>query len=195
MVDPQGRVVISHGINVIRKTAPYYPPNFDASDARFLAGEGFNGQRIGFIWAGVEPAPDTIDTAYVSRISQLNDTLAAAGMYALVDFHQDTYGAKYGGDGAPDWAAISAPCPSPPDQASSCQKTAMLQAFQNLWDNAPASDGTGLQEHFRAAWKAAATALSGAPNLTGYDLFNEPYAGIQYTASSSAPALALKPGS
>ena len=57
IVDSQGRVVIVHGFDILKKLAPYYPSKFTAADARFLADEGFTAARIGFIWAGVEPQP------------------------------------------------------------------------------------------------------------------------------------------
>ena len=59
LVDPQGRVVIVHGLNLVWKHAPYVPPatraGFLARDARWLARHGFNGARVGTLWAGLTP--------------------------------------------------------------------------------------------------------------------------------------------
>jgi endoglycosylceramidase len=161
IVDSDGRVVITHGLNLIWKTAPYYPVSFSAKDARYLVSQGFTGARIGFLWAGVEPAPNDIDTKYVEQIGRINRILGNYGIRTLVDFHQDLYSANYGGDGAAPWASIG----------SSAQ-----QAFQSFW-NDQSVDTTGLEQHFDAASQAGAKALARAPNLLGFDLLNEPYAG------------------
>ncbi|HVX23373.1 MAG TPA: cellulase family glycosylhydrolase [Acidimicrobiales bacterium] len=161
IVDGEGRVVITHGLNLIWKTAPYYPPSFSAKDARFLVSQGFTGARIGFLWAGVEPAPGTIDSGYVKEIARINRILGDFGIRTLVDFHQDDYSATYDGDGAPAWASVG---------------SGALQAFQSLWDDQRV-DGKGLVQHFDAAWTAGAKAVGRSPNLLGLDLFNEPYDG------------------
>jgi endoglycosylceramidase len=163
IVDDEGRVVITHGLNLIWKTAPYYPPAFSDQDARFLASEGFSGARIGFLWTGVEPSPGKYDMAYVRRIAAINNMLGASRIRTLVDFHQDNYAAKYDGDGAPAWASLGANS---------------QQAFQSLWDDSPV-DGQGLNTEFERAWKTAVGALGNAPNILGLDLLNEPYPGDQ----------------
>ena len=75
LTDPWGRVIILHGLDLVWKTDPYYPPVFSAQDAKFLVQEGFNGARIGFIWAGAEPEPGRYDTGYIDRIAKMNVTL------------------------------------------------------------------------------------------------------------------------
>lgn len=178
IVDNKGRVVITHGLDVIWKTSPYYPTAFSAQDAKFLVSEGFSGARIGFIWAGVEPTPRALSSTYVSQIARINGILGQYGIRTLVDFHQDNYSAKYGGDGAPLWAS---------------QGSGTLQAFQNLWDN-KSVDGTGLSQHFQAAWTAAARSLGKSTNLLGLDVFNEPYPGIQSGCSLFAPCPVFEEG-
>src|SRR5579875_2378420 len=46
IVDSEGRVVLTHGLNMIWKKPPYYPPYFSQQDGRFLASEGFTGARL-----------------------------------------------------------------------------------------------------------------------------------------------------
>ena len=176
-LDPQGRVVITHGFNIVQKTAPFYPPVFSAQDAQFLASEGFTGARIGFIWEGLEPKAGAYDHAYAARVASVNAVLAQYGFRTLVDFHQDSYGPKYGGDGAPAWASDDNLCVQ-----SVCTATNQgTQAWANFWVNAPAPDGVGLRDHFTGAWKVAASALVGARNLLGLDLLNEPQPGSAYS--------------
>src|SRR4051794_30622337 len=71
LVDDQGRAVIAHGVNVVRKVAPFVRTEFGEADARALADEGFTVARIGFIWEAVEPRPGVYDDAYVARVLAL----------------------------------------------------------------------------------------------------------------------------
>jgi len=172
MVDAHGRVVLEHGVDIVHKIAPFYPNNFSAHDARFLANEGFTAARIGFIWAGVEPRPGHYDDAYIKKVVAFNNLLAQYGIRTLVDFHQDLWSASAGGDGAPAWATLGGN---------------FLDDFQDFWDNDRASDGVGIQTHFIRAWRHVVRMLdrsAGAANVLGLDPFNEPYAG---TDSGCAP--------
>ncbi len=178
IVDNEDRVVITHGFDILWKTAPYYPPAFSAKDAQFLVSQGFTGARIGFLWVGVEPEPGSYDTSYVKHIARLNALLSRYGIRTLVDFHQDDYSASYGGDGAPAWASIG----------SSAE-----DAFENLW-NDQVVNGTGLIQHFAKVWQIAATALRGAPNLVGFDIFNEPYAGTSTGCALFSPCPSFEEG-
>lgn len=177
-----------HGLDLVWKTDPYYPPEFSAQDVKFLVQEGFNVARIGFIWAGVEPMPGHYDTTYINRIAHMNATLGRYGIRTMVDFHQDNYSAKYGGDGAPTWASVDSNCPPPVD---ACNKT--LQAFQNLWDNLPVG-GAGLTHQFEGAWTRAAAALRDSQNVLAYDVFNEPYAGSATGCALFSPCPSFEQG-
>lgn len=186
ITDRQGRVVVMHGVNIVKKVAPYYPNVFSAKDAEFLADEGFTAARIGFIWAGVEPEPGVYDNAYIKKILGLNNLLARYGIHTLIDVHQDSYttqgpdpvrslcadhGVCYlaSGDGAPQWATLGS------------SADAQFQAF---WDNKPAADGVGIQTRFVNMWRHIVPMLKvsgGANNVIGLDPFNEPYPGSGYS--------------
>jgi endoglycosylceramidase len=190
LVDGQGRVISVHGVNLVRKTAPYYPANFGDSDAALLASEGLNAARIGFIWEAVEPRPGVYDDAYIRRIVAVNDLLAAHGIRTLVDFHQDGWSRSAGisqlggasGDGAPQWATLGADPRNAQDD------------FRAFWDDEPAADGVGIQTHFVRAWQHVIRILNasaGRANIVGIDPFNEPYAGSGYSCQpflASCPA-------
>ena len=172
LVDSQGRVVIVHGVGIIWKVAPYYPPRFGVQDARLLADEGFTAVREGFIWAGVEPQPGRYDDRYLARNTALNKLLARYGIRTLIDFHQDVWSKSAGGDGAPDWATLG---------------TNFEDDFQHFWNNDAAPDGVGIQTHYIDAWRHVVRTLDaskGAGNILGWDPFNEPYPG---TDSACAP--------
>src|SRR5689334_13368638 len=73
LVDQYGRVVIVHGLNMVWKRAPYAPPDtaagFTSKDAAWLAKYGFNGARLGVLWAGVTPdEPGVADPAYFKHV-------------------------------------------------------------------------------------------------------------------------------
>lgn len=186
MVDSQGRVVVMHGFDIVKKDSPYYPSSFGTSDAEFLASEGVTAARIGFIWAGVEPEPGVYDNAYVEHVIKFAELLESYGIQPLIDFHQDSFGTTNltpadecssdgvcdiaSGDGAPSWAQLG---------------TSADTDFEAFWNNQPASDGVGIQTHFINAWKHVARMLDRSPaskGVLGLDPFNEPYPGSGYAS-------------
>jgi endoglycosylceramidase len=184
IVDAQGRVSVMHGVDLVKKTAPYYPSTFGPQDAAFLAGEGFTVARIGFMWSAVEPEPGHFDDAYIEKIIALNALLARYGIRTLIDFHQDDWGAStLYGDGAPAWASLGLT----PDQD-----------FQAFWDNRPGLNGVGIQVSFIAAWQHVVSLIdtsASAPNIVGFDPFNEPYPGSGYPSCSDfAPCAPFESG-
>jgi endoglycosylceramidase len=184
VADAAGRVIIVHGFNLVHKTAPFTPDTFSAQDARFLASEGFTAARIGLIWQAVEPQPGTYNDAYIKTVAGLNHLLGSYGIRTLIDFHQDGYGAKYGGDGAPDWAGL----------ADSTAPESDELAFQDFWNDAPASDGIGIQTRYVNAWRHVAPFFASSSNPIGYDPFNEPYPGAGYACEDSAPCPQFETG-
>ena len=172
--------MITHGFDILWKTAPYYPPAFSAKDAQFLVSQGFTGARIGFLWVGVEPEPGSYDTSYVKHIARLNALLGRYGIRTLVDFHQDDYSASYGGDGAPAWASIG----------SSAE-----DAFENLW-NDQVVNGTGLIQHFAKVWQIAGnSAARRCPTWWGSTSSMSPTPGPAPDARCSHPVRASRRGS
>ncbi len=165
LVDGQGRVFLGHGVNVVRKSDPYYPSRFGEADARLLADEGFTVARIGFIWEAVEPEPGRYDDAYIEKIAALDSLLGRYGIRTLVDFHQDLWSRGTGGDGAPAWATLGPTADS---------------SFAAFWRDDKAPDGVGIQTHFVNAWHHVAAVLRDHPNVLGLDPFNEPYPGSDY---------------
>ena len=110
LVDQYGRVVIVHGLNMVWKRAPYAPPDtaagFTAKDAAWLEKYGFNGARLGVLWAGVTPdQPGVADPAYFKRVDRMTKLLADKKIWMLFDGHQDQWHEQYGGEGVPACAA------------------------------------------------------------------------------------------
>jgi endoglycosylceramidase len=115
-IDAAGRVVVTHGVNMVYKRPPYTPEaaGFNNADAKFLARHGFNSVRLGMIYAGVEPKPGHIDGNYLSQLVRTQAVLAQNRIYSLVDFHQDLYNEKFTGEGFPAWAVLDNGLPAEP---------------------------------------------------------------------------------
>jgi endoglycosylceramidase len=182
ILDPAGRVLVLHGINMVYKRPPYAPDveGFGRDDARFLARNGFTTVRLGLIWKAVEPRPGTYDEDYLARIRRTAEILADEGIWTLLDFHQDLYHERFQGEGAPDWAVIDDGLPALPELGFPYNYFAMPglnRAFDNFWSNAAGPGGVGLQDRYAAAWAHVARYFRRTPNILGVDLFNEPWPG------------------
>lgn len=187
LVDGHGRVVIVHGVNLVWKKAPYAPPataaGFTAQDADWLETYGFNGARVGMLWAGVTPeAPGVADPAYFAKWDGVTDLLARRGIWTLFDGHQDQWHEQYGGEGAPAWAAkrpalfaLAPPLNLPFPQGYWTPEVSTV--FDSFWANRG-----GLLDGWTAYWRLVAEHYRDQPYSMGYDLFNEPWAGLEWAA-------------
>jgi len=185
ITDTHGRVVVLHGINMVYKKPPYAPDatGFGDDDAKFLASEGYDGVRVGVIYKAVEPMPGVYDDAYIARIKRTVDTLGRHGVLSLVDFHQDLYNERFQGEGWPDWAVFDDGLPAQPQNgfpANYLTMPALQHAYDNFYANVPAPDGTGIEDHYAAAWGHVAAAFASDRNVMGYDLYNEPWPGSEW---------------
>ena len=154
---------------------------FDDADAAFLAEHGFNTVRLGLIYKGVEPSPGTYDEAYLNGIAATESTLAQHGIFSQLDFHQDLYNEKFGGEGWPDWATIDNGLPAQPltgFPGSYVTSPGLNRAFDNFWNNAAGPGGVGLQDRYAAAFRRVAQHFAPATHTIGYDLMNEPWPGL-----------------
>ena len=186
LVDQYGRVVIVHGLNLVWKRAPYAPPDtpagFTAADADWLQRYGFNGARIGVLWAGVTPdRPDVADPAYFAKWDRVVGLLADRGIWMQFDQHQDQWHETYGGEGVPSWAATRpfpyalfpwVPVPFPEGYWTPEVST----VFDRFWANQG-----GLQDAWATYWKLVAAHYKDQPYSMGYDLMNEPFAGLEWS--------------
>lgn len=179
-----GQVVILHGVNEVYKLAPYEPSatGFNEADAQFLADNGFNVVRLGVIWAGVEPQPGVIDTAYLDSIHQTVHMLADHGIYTIIDMHQDLYSNTFYGEGAPGWASDGG---GRPNQNAGFPgnyyvNPALNHAWDAFWGNADAPNGIGLLDNYTLTWEHVANYFSGNSAVIGYDIMNEPFPGSNY---------------
>jgi endoglycosylceramidase len=186
-VDPQGRHVILHGINLVNKD-PGVGYLGDEGPELFAAMRdwGLNCIRLGVIWDGLEPEPGAYDEAYLQGIDRQIAWAKENELVVFLDMHQDLYSVCFS-DGAPEWATLTAGQPHV-DMGGVWSDAyftspAVQAALDHFWDNAPAPDGLGLQDHYARAWQQLGHRYADEPTVIGYDLMNEPFPGSSATPS------------
>jgi endoglycosylceramidase len=176
--DEEGRLLVLRGVNVSNgnKNAPFFASWQDESDFAMLGERGMNVIRFVMQWEGLEPAPGQYDNAYLDKVAERVQWAEDAGLYVILDMHQDLWGPKFGGNGAPLWATIDNGIPFDPPQGgmwfSIYGEPAVQQAFQSFWD-----DVDGIQQHYVQAWTHVAQRFAYSHTVIGYDIINEPYQG------------------
>lgn len=179
-VEPNGKPIVFHGINVVEKSkAKGYVGDLTADDFRTIRSWGMNCVRLGIFWDGLEPEPGRIDEAYLERVANLVGWAKAAGLWVLLDMHQDLYSVKYS-DGAPAWATLDEGKPHTKGAVWSDSyyvSDAVQTALDHFWSNSPGPDGTGLQDHYARVWRRVADRFKDEPAVVGFDLMNEPFPG------------------
>ena len=187
-VDPQGRVVTIRGGNI---DVPAFEPGmtnagqpgtpWSAQTPREFAKQGFNGIRLVIFLAQLMPQPGVIDKQYLERIARTVREYANAGIYTLIDFHQDEYGAAVGVRGMPDWAVLAdghAPLPGVEFPMGYFRDPAVQHAFDNFWANRPVpGTGKGVQDFYVDGLVAVAKRFHDDSSVLGIDVMNEPATG------------------
>lgn len=65
---------------------------------------GFNVVRLGYMWSGIEPEENVYNQTYIDVVKNITDKFADAGVYTLLDLHEDILSSKFClYDGAPLW--------------------------------------------------------------------------------------------
>jgi hypothetical protein len=111
--DNAGRHLLLHGVNVVYKVDPFIPSqgNFtpdtslDDRDVKDLKDWGINQVRLGVMWEGVERSPGVYNDTYLDAVENLINKLGEAGIYTLVDAHQDVLARIICGEGMPNFYA------------------------------------------------------------------------------------------
>ncbi|MDY3070451.1 MAG: cellulase family glycosylhydrolase [Parabacteroides sp.] len=179
-IDENGHQVILNGINhVVKNPELKYLHNNDEQLFKDFQKYGFNCIRYGIIWDGLEPEPGVINENYLKEIDKRVKWAEDNGIYLILDMHQDLYGRKFS-DGAPEWATLTDNLPHQTGDVWSDSyliSPAVQRAFDNFWQNKPASDGTGIQDHYINVWKTLAARYADSPSVAGFDIMNEPFMG------------------
>ncbi len=167
LTDSAGRVLQLRGFNVDK-----YAEATEA-DLRSAAEHGFTLVRVAISWNRLEPTRGQLDRTELDRLHRVLDWAEKYGLLALVDFHQDVYGPKFGGGdrGIPVWATRDDGLPfeeDPDDWFAGYFQPAVQAAFTHLYDD---PDLRRWQADF---YTRLARELRDHRSLLGYDLFNEP---------------------
>ena len=177
VTDSLGRALILHGVNAnpdaksdsLRVGWPLQE-DYSALSERW----GFNLVRYLVLWDGIEPQPNQYDTAYFNRIEERLDWCHQAGLFVILDMHQDLYALRYGGDGAPDWAIFDngEPFELQTPWELNYRQPAVIASINIFWDTERGHPE--LQEHFIKSTVALVERFKNHPAVLGYDLYNEP---------------------
>ncbi|KAJ3114451.1 hypothetical protein HDU96_002071 [Phlyctochytrium bullatum] len=181
--------------------------SFNIDDISFMGDLNMNAVRLGVMWPGVEPVRGQYNQTYLDIMKDIVRMCNDKGIYVLLEFHQDSLSERFCGEGVPLWAVdISSPLdragihlpnssigfprpaapaynlppsgiPTPEDCAKLSWSTYQLtyaaaNAYQNIYDNI-----NGLLDAFAAYWRKVAEEFKDFPNVLGYDIINEPFAG------------------
>ncbi|GIE86199.1 cellulase family glycosylhydrolase [Actinoplanes regularis] len=194
--DPYGRELTFRGFNVsgsakLHETGllPFRSTADAAASAAVMREQtGANAIRFLISWEGVQPAPNTIDTAYLDRAAAQIKQFTDRGIHVLLDYHQDLYssylfntGSWYTGDGAPKWVIDKGAYPT--ESCGICvlwgqnmlTSNAVRKAAYDFWHN-----NYGVQDAYLTQAAAALTHLGNTlPKdlMLGVDPFNEPFDG------------------
>lgn len=184
LVDALGREISIRGINARIEglfdvtfddgRIPLEPiPSFSREDAEAMVRYGFNVLRLPINWSGLEPHEGQFSEAYLEKIDQVIEFCRDAGLYVLLDFHQDAWSKEIGEDGAPLWAIVPPPerlleGPLHDLDARRVSKQ-VLNAFQGFFENRE-----GVQDRFIPAWQLIVDRYASRPEVIGFQPMNEP---------------------
>jgi endoglycosylceramidase len=150
--DEFGRIINLRGLNIsnYQKYSSGNRPWHTYSDFTRMRDWGFNFVRYLVFWSAVEPTAGNYNDAYIDACIDDLNSLRNAGMYTIVDFHQDLVSGMFPpGDGFPNWAVdntvtlpwpfnntrITVPYQMPPwsPWAANYLQPAVIAAENNFW--------------------------------------------------------------
>jgi len=174
--DAEGRVLVLRGVNLANasKSAPFLPSWLEPGTFADIARRGFNVVRFLIFWEAVEPVEGLYDDAYLDEVEQAVKWAGNAGLYVILDMHQDVWGRKFNSDGAPVWATLDDDIPYDNEGPwwMGYAQPAVIRAFESFW-----KDRDKIRGKFVEMWAHVASRFADNTVVIGYDLFNEPFHG------------------
>lgn len=187
--DERGRVALLRGMNA--RVQGVFDVTFDdgrvaletipaltGADCARMRALGFDLLRLPINWSGVEPQRGAYDEEYLARVDAALGCAADAGVFVIVDVHQDAYSKEFGEDGAPLWAIQPPPeqlLEGPLVDLGARRVSPQVQAaFRTFFEP---SDASGLQAAFAEMIGHVAARWAEHPAVIGFELFNEPDTG------------------
>ncbi|KAJ7545001.1 hypothetical protein O6H91_09G102300 [Diphasiastrum complanatum] len=109
--DSYGRERVFHGLNVVVKGPPWLPDvdafdplhSFCDRDIVLMQSWGMNVVRLAVMWPGVEATEGSINATHLAAMLSIVRKLNSAGIYTLIEFHQDLFSSQFCGEGLPPW--------------------------------------------------------------------------------------------
>lgn len=149
-------------------------PDFTAWDAREMVRFGFNYLRLPINWSGLEPAEGQFSDAYLERLDEVLGFCRDAGLFVLIDFHQDAYSKEIGEDGAPLWAIVPPPdelLEGPLEDLEARRLSPQVaRAFKSFFENRE-----NIRDRFMPAWRLIVERYSSWDIVVGFEPMNEPF--------------------
>ncbi|WP_242319016.1 cellulase family glycosylhydrolase [Bacillus cereus group sp. BfR-BA-01349] len=175
--DKNGRVLFLHGYNTASSAKggvdgmPWISEKDIEKEAKEL---GSNFVRFLIFWDKIEPEKGTYNEEYLDKVSERIEWYKKQGMYVLLDMHQDLYGSKLTGNGAPAWATYDDGLPTKRQDpwALTYLQPGVLRAFENFWN-----DKYQVQTQYGEMWKHVAKRFANNEAIIGYEIMNEPFRG------------------
>lgn len=181
--DEEGRALLLRGVNLAgaHKVAPYFSFHTLADFERVRDEWGMSSVRFLMTWAAIEPERGRFDEDYLDAVAERMEWARAAGLYVVLDMHQDVYGEGFaagGGDGAPRWTCdeenYETFVPNPSQWFYNYVSAQVTACYDHFWND------EALQGEYIEAWRRVAERLSGYDDvIIGFDPINEPYWGSQ----------------
>jgi endoglycosylceramidase len=173
IVDDQRRTVLLRGFNsdALLEDAVRHA-SLDESDATLMQREGFDVVRLPVAWSRLEPRRGEIDRGYLEQVAATVAMLNRHRLYAVLEMHFLDWGPRFGGSGAPEWAAVPlVPAAEwwPWESWRKHLSPAVNAAVTYFWLF------PDWQADFERVWREVAGRFRDDPGVAGYDLYNEPH--------------------
>ena len=182
VVDDCGRVLILRGVNVESsskggKQSDSHLPATGLKRQEELFRWGWNAVRFLVFWGAIEPEKGKFDDTYLDEVEKWLDWYEDHDIDVVLDMHQDLYGWKVGGNGAPDWAVetdgqtfVGSGGVGP--WYLNATDPATQTAYQNFWD--VDRGHPEFRDEYQKALVHLVERFADHPAVIGYDVMNEP---------------------
>lgn len=184
LVDGEGRVVLIHGINSVRKDAPYIsttdPGWLGPMELAYILNSGFNGIRLGVSYAALMPEPGVVDETYLDQVVDTVDLLSDQGLWIQLDFHQDLFHMMPDWAMPPDAAGLSVDIPPLVEfigWAGAYMSDRSMRQWNSFVKGEPIIDGRSVASVLGDAAAALAARVADRDRVIGIELLNEPFPG------------------
>ena len=192
----------------VTDTPPYYPidpaaydgrcpanssaiatPPLCQDDIKRMAALGFNSVRLPMSWSLLEPERGKFSEQYLDRVAQVVSWARGAGMYVILDMHQNAYSRYVGRSdppplpggslislryytGAPGWATFTDGLPSESYAGQREVNPAVFEATTSFWYNR-----AGIQGEYISTVAHVMSRFKGDSTVAGISIYNEPFPG------------------